>query len=120
MLSLESIPRCPHSVYAPDHGRAESCRLCFPLGYPNGDCGPVVLPRSCGTALNGHTRIKANKSNDGVCPQCGERIHFDLEDGKFECSECGTKYPSPRGISQRIKNMIAQETVFNRSNAVGV
>lgn len=98
MLSVESIPRCPHGIYAPDHGRAESCRLCFPDGYPHRDCGPVVLPYNSGIKLNGHNRMRANGKEAGMCPGCGSRIHTVQSRTQWCCADCGKVYEAPKGL----------------------
>jgi ribosomal protein L37AE/L43A len=90
-----TIPRCPHSIYAPDNGAAWSCRSCFPESPVKQR--PIFLPVDSGTPLNRAEKMKANKSeqNSSACPTCGSRLHFGQ--GKtWECAECSTTFTAPK------------------------
>ena len=90
-----TIPRCPHSIYAPDEAgtAAYSCRLCFPV------CPvvqrPIVIPVDSGTALNRDGKVHANKKEPGSCPSCGSRVHFESNGKTWCCGECDHEYPAP-------------------------
>ena len=103
-----TIPRCIHSHYAPD-GDAYHCYLCNPVRPA--DQRPVVLPVDSSTPLNGYQRLRANRNDTiGMCPQCHSRVHFDLENGKHECAECGTVYAAAKkSITRQFREMVAAE-----------
>ncbi len=112
------MERCIHSIYACDEKgtKAYSCRLCYPLGYPGGDCGSVVLPSDSDTALNRDKKLHANKHDrdGGACPKCGSRIHYG-EGKTWTCAERETRFDKPRGAFPTFQeNLIAQESVDNR------
>ena len=88
-----TIPRCPHHNYAPDDGKAFSCRSCYPA------CPVlqrnVVLPRR---HLKDSDALYANKNNRGHCPRCSSAVHSVEPDGRRRCEEigCGRVYGDPR------------------------
>lgn len=86
-----SIPRCKHSIYAPDRGKALSCEACFPL-RPAFQRNVVLPPLH---RKDDHDMF-ANDNGPGRCPKCNGRAHYVLTDGRWECSECGTKFKAPR------------------------
>jgi len=91
------LPRCAHSVYWPTGDKiAYCCGLCNPLGKrPWGAPDEVILPRSCGDDLNTAERLYANKKQEGVCPACASRVHYD-EGKTWVCSECRESFKAPR------------------------
>jgi Transposase zinc-ribbon domain len=84
-----TLPRCRHSIYAPDKGKALSCEACFPLrpAFQRN----VILPAK---HMKDDSDMFANEP--GRCPKCHERAHYVLKDGRWECAECATKYKGPK------------------------
>jgi ribosomal protein L37AE/L43A len=95
-----TIPRCCHSIYAPDHGKALSCEACYPLRPAFQRF--VVLPAR---HMKDEHDVFANEHAPGRCPKCNARVHFVLDDGHWECGECQTKYKGPK------KNVVAETEV---------
>jgi hypothetical protein len=89
-----TLPRCPHSIYAPDSGKALSCGLCFPLRPPFARA--VVLPPRCDHPLDHHGRLYANQKQPGTCPACSSAVHFVLDDGRWECADCRATFKAPK------------------------
>lgn len=62
--------------------------------------------------------MRANKSSAGLAgdecpnPACRSRVHYDLENGKFECAECSTVYRAPKksGYTQEQLRALAADS----------
>jgi hypothetical protein len=93
-----TLPRCPHSIYAPDSGKALTCEACFPL-RPAFQRTPV-LPKNSGDPLDHNGRLYANAKEPGACPACTSTVHYVLDDRRWECADCCQKFKAPNQKKQ--------------------
>lgn len=93
MEKIIPLPRCPHSIYAPDENfkQAYTCRSCFPV--PPYEFREIIMPKR---HVKDDNALFANKHNDGRCPKCNSQIHFEVPGGRWECAEDGTLYKAPK------------------------
>lgn len=60
-------------------------------------CGVCGLPYPYGLS-DARTQGTANERAPGTCPDCGSNIHYETKKpSEWECADCGTKYPAPKG-----------------------
>lgn len=81
----------------------ETCSQCGNLRlYSQSACLHCATPFPAGDAMARRQGV-ANAKQPGTCPECSGGVHYEETDkddkptGKWECADCGTVYPAPRG-----------------------